>query len=697
MGLKKLIPFIPKYKFLVIDDYKPIYDIGADGLKRLSRAMNLGDYKLVPSNSKLASMPQELQLAHLLINQVADAAFCVQENSEFLYVNDATCRITEYSREELLRMRLQDVDVDFSPEVWSQQWRSLKSQGSLCLKSRYRTKKGQMFLMGITLTYIEHQGKQIACAITSDRSQEIVEFSMQRYAEKSKDANIELHQEVSAEYQQKEEELKTSVNLLRSTLESTANGILAVNFDGEILCYNQKFMDMWQLPKSITISRKCKRAKGFFESQVKDRQLFRDCVWEMQIQCASERYDLLELKDGRTFAHYSEPQRLDGKIIGRVWSIWDVTEFKRTEQALKLNESRFRTLAENTDASVFLIQNSKFCYVNQAAETLTGYSKKELLNNFNLDQLVKSKKLRQVNKLDRAGACEYQEMQIVTKSGSQRWLACTVEVMDGLLDFSGKAVEFVTAIDITDYKHAESEVRQALEQAKKLSELRERFVSMLCHQFRTPLNIVSFSSDLLKRHLHQWNEEKSRSYLDLIQSAVHEISQLLDEVLLFGKAEAAKLECNPRQVDLQQFCRDITAQMHLASDKQTSIDFISPGDCSTAYLDPKLLHHILTNLLSNAIKYSPDGGIVTFELRCEDEEVIFQVKDAGIGIPVVDRQQIFEAFYRGSNVDSIPGTGLGLSVVKTLVEIHKGQVTVESDVGAGTKFTVVLPNRIAES
>lgn len=644
-------------------------------------------------------MPQELQLAHLLINQVADAAFCVQESSQFVYVNDATCRMTEYSREELLGMRLQDVDVDFSKEVWSEQWRSLKSKGSVSFKSRYRTKKGQMFLMGITLTYIEHQGKQIACAIASDRSEEIVEFSMQQYADKSKDANIELHQEVSAEYQRKEEELKTSVNLLRSTLESTANGILAVNFDGEILCYNQKFMDMWQLPHSVSVSRKCKRAKAFFESQiqVKDVQLFRDCVWEMQIQSDRERYDLVELKDGRTFAHYSEPQRLDDKIIGRVWSIWDVTEFKRTEAALKLNESRFRILAETTDASVFLVQNSKLCYVNHAAEALTGYTKKELLNNFNLNQLIKSRKQRQVNKLDRAATCEYQEMQITSKKGLQRWLACTVEMMDGLLDFSGQPVEFITAIDITDYKSAESEVRLALDQAKKLSELRERFVSMLCHQFRTPLNIVSFSSDLLKRHLHQWNEEKTRSYLDLIQNAVYEISQLLDEVLLFGKAEAAKLECNPRPVDLQQFCRDIIAQMHLASDKQTSIDFITPGDCSTAYLDPKLLHHILTNLLSNAIKYSPDGGTVTFNLHCEDEEVIFQFTDAGIGIPVVDREQIFEAFYRGSNVDSIPGTGLGLSVVKTLVDIHGGQVSVESNVGAGTKFTVVLPNTIAKS
>lgn len=656
-----------------------------------------GDSLLFSSNSESVSQLKELKFAELLINQVADAAFCLEENSEFVYVNDAASRITGYSREELLVMRLQDIDVDSSREVWAEQWKKLKLDNSLSFKSRYRTKSGRMFLVGITITYTEHEGKGIACALMSDRTEEIVEFSMQQYADNSKELKKELHNEVSAEYQKKEEELEISLDLLRSTLESTANGILAVNFEGEILCYNQKFMDMWHLPRSVSVSRKCKRAKAFFESQVKDVDLFRSCVWEMSPQSDKESYDLIELKDGTIFAHYSEPQRLENKIIGRVWSIWDVTEFKRTEEALKLNESRFRTLAETTDASIFLIQDKKLCYVNQAAEVLTGYTKKELLSNFNLEQLIKSKKLRQVNKLDGAATCEYQEMQIVTKNGNERWLACTVEILDGVLDFGGKGVEFITAIDITDYKRAESEVRQALEQARKLSELKERFVSMLCHQFRTPLNVVSFSADLLKRHLHQWNDDKNRSYLDLIQVGVHQISQLLDEVLLFGRAETAKLECQRRQVDLQQFCRDITAQMQLASNNQTYINFITPGNCSTAYLDPKLLHHILSNLLSNAIKYSPDGSAVTFELRCQGSEVIFQVKDAGIGIPLVDRQQVFEAFYRGSNVDSIPGTGLGLSIVKTLVEIHGGKIVVDSEVGLGTVFTVILPNTSPES
>ncbi|MGD1911678.1 MAG: ATP-binding protein, partial [Rivularia sp. (in: cyanobacteria)] len=338
-------------------------------------------------------------------------------------------------------------------------------------------------------------------------------------------------EEKIVEYQKKDNELRTSLSLLNSTLDSTANGILAINIEGEILYYNQKFIDIWDLPADVKISRNCSEAKAPFESQVQ--------IWEFPTVSDSETYILLELKDD---------------------------------------------------------------------------------------------------------------------------------------------------------KQAESELRQALEQARRLSELRQRFVSMLCHQFRTPLNVVSFSSDLLRRNIHQWSKEKNHSYLDLIQDAVEQISELLDEILLFGKAEADRLKCEPRELDLNQFCQGIIAQIYLAEGKQNAINFISGGECSTKNVDPKLLQHILTNLLSNAIKYSVGSNAVDLKLICGDNHVIFQIKDKGIGIPAVDREQIFEPFYRGTNIDNIPGTGLGLSIVKTLADLHGCEISLSSKVGTGTTFILKVPS-----
>jgi signal transduction histidine kinase len=108
-------------------------------------------------------------------------------------------------------------------------------------------------------------------------------------------------------------------------------------------------------------------------------------------------------------------------------------------------------------------------------------------------------------------------------------------------------------------------------------------------------------------------------------------------------------------------------------------------------VDEKLLRQIFTNLLSNAIKYSPQGGTVHFKLRCQETTLVFQVRDEGIGIPEADQAHLFKPFERGSNIGTISGTGLGLAITKSLVELHGGQIAVDSAVGVGTTFTVTLP------
>ncbi|NEQ28363.1 MAG: HAMP domain-containing histidine kinase, partial [Microcoleus sp. SIO2G3] len=234
--------------------------------------------------------------------------------------------------------------------------------------------------------------------------------------------------------------------------------------------------------------------------------------------------------------------------------------------------------------------------------------------------------------------------------------------------------------------------RKRAEALAELNRAKSQFLVKINQELRTPINVVSFSADLLSRHIHQWAEEKNRSYLNLILFAVQQITEFLDEIPLYGKAQAATLKFNPTLLNLEQFCRDIVTQMQLPSDNQKSINFVTYGDCTTAYLDPILLHHILTNLLSNAIKYSPAASTVTFELYYQSRDIIFQIKDAGIGVPVGEQQKIFEPFYRGSNVDdNTLGTGLGLSIVKTLVDLHGAKIAMASEVGVGTTFTVKLP------
>jgi signal transduction histidine kinase len=166
---------------------------------------------------------------------------------------------------------------------------------------------------------------------------------------------------------------------------------------------------------------------------------------------------------------------------------------------------------------------------------------------------------------------------------------------------------------------------------------------------------------------------------------------LLNKVLLLGKADSGKLQCQPAPLDLEQFCRQLVEELQISTGEKHEIVFRSKGEFSEAVLDESLLRHIFTNLLSNAIKYSPAGGTVRFELIHQDETAIFQIQDEGIGIPPEDQKRLFQPFDRAKNVGKIPGTGLGLAIVKKCVEAHGGQISVTSEVGVGTTFTVMLP------
>ena len=360
---------------------------------------------------------------------------------------------------------------------------------------------------------------------------------------------------------------------------------------------------------------------------------------------------------------------------------------RRADKALRQNEAKFRSVAEKTDAIIFIVRDKQICYVNPAAETITGYSKEELLTNCDLLRQLELDGYTKAYKQHDSASPQQRELKILSKDGEERWLDYSVEE----LEFEGKPACLVTAFDITKRKQAEAEIRRALEQEKEIGEHRAQFISMVSHEFRTPLHVISFSTSLLRRHRHHWSEEKILKYFYRLETAVEKLTQLMDEVLIVGRAEAGKLKFEPKPINLLQFCRDIIEEMHLSESSQHAINFVSQCDRSSVNLDKKLLQPILKNLLDNAVKYSSPNSKIDFVLSCQDEKVIFQIKDRGIGIPAADLQRLFEPFHRGGNVGDLPGNGLGLAIVKKLVGIHGGQISVKSKVEEGTIFTITLP------
>lgn len=244
--------------------------------------------------------------------------------------------------------------------------------------------------------------------------------------------------------------------------------------------------------------------------------------------------------------------------------------------------------------------------------------------------------------------------------------------------------------DSNESQRMAAEISKVLVKEKELGLLKSNFITMTSHEFRTPLTTILSSAEILEFYSYKLTEEKKINHLQRIQAAVKHMTELLNNVLLIGKAEAGKLEFKPVQLNLIQLCLDLVEDIQISTDIPT-ITFRHQGQCTDTCMDEKLLRHILVNLLSNAIKYSPQKSIVHFDLVCHQEVVTFQVQDQGIGIPVADQANLFTPFYRASNVDTISGTGLGLAIVKKSVDLHNGKLTVESKVGVGTTFTVTIP------
>jgi signal transduction histidine kinase len=241
---------------------------------------------------------------------------------------------------------------------------------------------------------------------------------------------------------------------------------------------------------------------------------------------------------------------------------------------------------------------------------------------------------------------------------------------------------------------AEQEVRKALEKEKELNQLKSRLVSMISHEFRTPLTTILASTEALEHYSHRWSEEKKETYFRRIQNTIQHLTDLLNDALLFGKAEANHLSFKPEKVNLEQFFQSLIEEMKLYDHEKHRFQFIVENRLNHLphpAMDQKLLRHIFTNLLSNAIKYSPQGGRITLKLQYRKNQAVLTLADEGIGIAQEDIKHLFESFHRAQNVGTIPGTGLGLAIVKRAVDVHQGTITVQSQIGKGTIFTVTLP------
>ena len=245
--------------------------------------------------------------------------------------------------------------------------------------------------------------------------------------------------------------------------------------------------------------------------------------------------------------------------------------------------------------------------------------------------------------------------------------------------------EFVEATEVASARARE------LAAEREVSELKSRFVSTVSHEFRTPLGITMSAVELMRHYGDKLDGAQREQLYDDIYSATRNMAGLMEQVLVLGRVDAGKLAFCPAPLDLDALARKLTDESLSATGRKCPIHWTAENDLGDGCGDEALLRHIFTNLLSNAVKYSPEGAPVHFTGRRESNMAVLTVQDRGIGIPDKDLPHLFEAFHRGGNVGEIPGTGLGLVIIKRCVDLHGGSISVTTKTGEGTTFTVRVP------
>ena len=371
----------------------------------------------------------------------------------------------------------------------------------------------------------------------------------------------------------------------------------------------------------------------------------------------------------------------------------DITERKKADEKIKEEAIIRRILIEHSQDSIVIInQNGKVVDANHKAADMLGYSMKEFLNLHAWDwdaKLTREDILETHEKIPDKHSVLF-ETQHRRKNGT----LLDMEVSANTVILGNRKLTFCVSRDISERKRAEKELINSKIEAENANRIKSEFIANMSHELRTPLNsVIGFSQILNEKIMGDLNEKQMR-YVSNIQKSGTHLLDLINDILDLSKIESGNMEYTPEIVDVRELMDDVVVLTEpLVKEKNIDLESRREFEKLEVNADRMKVKQIMFNLLSNAIKFAPENGKVWFDSKVINDKVQISVSDNGIGIPLDKQKTIFEPFKQASSSTSRThgGTGLGLAIVKHYVEMHSGEIHVESEVGKGSTFTFTIP------
>lgn len=516
---------------------------------------------------------------------------------------------------------------------------------------------------------------------------------------------VGTHVDIS-ERKQTEARLESSLSLLRATLESTADGILVVDREGHIATHNHRFAEMWRLPADLLEKRDDAAAIDAVLEQLVAPQKFLDKVQQLYGDPGASSFDVLHFKDGRVFERYSQPQRLGVDIVGRVWSFRDLTDRERSVHALAESEEKYRTLAEFADDWVYwLSPDGQFSYVSPSCEHVTGYRAEDFEAQPKLlESIVHPEDWERFGShmVDAVrGKIEAKKIQIriIARNGEEHWIEHTCRKMyDQNGTYLGRRAG---NRDITERVRGE-QARTQLETQLRLAQKMEALGTLaggVAHDFNNILVAITGNVELATQDVDP--EHPARESLAEIQKASRRAKDLVQRILAFSSRHPQSASVATLQPIVEEAVRLLRASLPADVDVVTTFG----RDIPAVRAETSQIEQVLLNLCTNAwqalggsagrIDVALDGIDLDAETAAGHPNLQpgrfarLTVTDNGSGMTAATMDRIFDPFFTTKPPGQ--GTGLGLSVVHSIVKAHGGVVCVSSQLREGTTFTMYFP------
>lgn len=505
-------------------------------------------------------------------------------------------------------------------------------------------------------------------------------------------------------YKEAEEQLEKKEKILRATLNATDDGILVVDNNRQVLEANELYFRMWSIPWDIYSLNNETALLKHIKKQLIDPDLFEAWV-NFTYEVPVTEHHTAYLTDGRIYDVFSTPLMDKGHMIGRVWSYRDITARVNAENELHMSEERYRTLVELSPDAIFVSVDGRTVFTNMSGVKMLGAGSREDVYRIDIFDYIhldtKALTEQHIN-----GIINGEEVLSMSEQRVKRLDGKTIdiELVASIVPYRGNNAVMCVARDISERKRSE-ELRHKMDENMKLvketlqyDKIRTEFFANISHEVKTPLNIIIGTLQLFELILNGQKDyegsEKLVKYTGVMRQNCFRLLRLLNNLIYITEIDSGFVEMHVQNHDLVSIISNIMeASSEIIESKGVELSFEAKEEQLEIACDADKIERILLNLLSNAVKFTDPGDKIKVSLYSKDGYAYISVKDTGIGIPDEMQELIFQRFRQvdKSFTRRCEGSGIGLSLVKSLVEMHKGTIEVKSVHQQGSEFIVKLP------